>query len=240
MDDKDLWTDLPINHGTITKIERQKRAKDRYNLYVDEQFVFSIHEDVLIKYRLAKGSVINSEEMMSLVQAQDLQQAYLDAIRILSSRLRSEYELKTRLKQKNYELQTIEDTLERLRKEKYIDDSLFAEQLTEQRIHSHKKGRNWIKQELQHKGLGPEHITKALEQINGETEYVNAFSLIKKKYGASLSPESDVKNIKRKAIALLQRKGYSSSVVSRVMRKFTQIIGNDHDMEDDFELEFEE
>jgi regulatory protein len=240
MNDKDLLIDLPIDHGTITKIERQKRAKDRYNLYIDEQYVFSIHEDVLIKYRLAKGSVINAEEMMAIVQAQDLQQAYVDAIRLLSFRLRSEYELKARLKQKNYELPTIEDTLDRLKREKYLDDALYAEQLTEQRIHSHKKGRNWIKQELQHKGLRPEHITKAMEQIDDETEFTNAFSLIHKKYGASLSPDSDVQNIKRKAIALLQRRGYSSSVVSRVMRKFTQIIGSDPDMEDEHELEFEE
>ncbi|NHN28306.1 recombinase RecX [Paenibacillus sp. S3N08] len=239
MDDNDILIDLPIDHGTITKIERQKRAKDRYNLFIDEQFVFSIHEDVLIKYRLAKGSVINGEEMLLIVQAQDRQQAYLDAIRLLSFRLRSEYELKVRLKQKNYEPPTIEDTIDRLRREQYIDDSLFAEQLTEQRIHSHKKGRNWIKQELQQKGLRKEHITKALEQIDEVTEYTNAFTLIHKKYGASLSPDTDVRNIQRKAISLLQRRGYSFSVVSRVMRKFSQIIGSDQDMEE-IELDFGE
>jgi regulatory protein len=240
MDNKDPRIDLPINHGTITKIERQKRAKDRYHLYIDEQFVCSIHEDVLIKYRLAKGSIINSEEMIAIIEAQNLQQAYLDAIRLLSFRLRSEYELKIRLKQKNYEISTIEDTLDRLRQEKYIDDSLFAEQLTEQRIHSHKKGRNWIKQELQHKGLEPQHITKALGQIDDETEYKHAYSLINKKYGSSLSPDSDVQNIKRKAITFLLRRGYSSSTVSHVMRNFMQLIGKDNEMEDDIELGLED
>jgi regulatory protein len=232
--------ELPIDNGTITKIERQKRAKDRYNLYIDEQFVFSVHEDVLIKYRLIKGAVINSEEMRIIVEAQDQQQAYLDAIRLLSFRLRSEYELKARLMQKNYEPQTIADTLDRLRREQYIDDSLFAEQLTQERVHSQKKGRNWIKQELQHKGLKPEHITSAMELIDEQTEFSNAYALVHKKYGAGLSPDADVQNIKRKAFAFLQRRGYGSSVVTRVMREFTKSIGRGLDGEEDFEISFEE
>jgi regulatory protein len=231
--------ELPLKEGVITKIERQKRAKDRYNLYIEEQYVFSIHEDVLIKYSLAKGTAIDEKELKAIVDAQDKQQAYLDAIRLLSFRLRSEHELKARLRQKNYELPTIEDTLDRLRREQYIDDSLFAEQLTQQRIHSAKKGRNWIKQELQQKGLKSEHITSAIGQIDEQMEYSNAYNLIYKKYGSSLKPDSDVQNIKRKAYALLQRRGYSSSVTSRAVRELTDVVSRGIDNED-WEIEFEE
>ncbi|WP_282941940.1 RecX family transcriptional regulator [Paenibacillus sp. RC67] len=220
-----------IHSGTITKIERQKRIKDRYNLFIDEQFAFSVHEDILIKQRLVKGTVISIEHFKVILHAQEKQQAYLDAIRLLSVRLRSEHELKARLKQKGYEPEIRAITLDRLRQEKYVDDGLFAEQLTMQRIRSQKKGRNWVKQELKHKGLQPEQIVQALEQVDEATEYRHAFDLVYKKYRAEFAEDS-VK-ARRKAMGFLMRRGYSSSLVLRVMRDLVKAYGaaNEEDMD---------
>lgn len=212
-----------ITSGTITKVERQKRTKDRYNLFIDEQFAFAVHEDILIKHRLVKGAVISIEDFKRILHAQEKQQAYLYAIRLLSVRLRSEHELKARLKQKGYESDIRSITLERLRQEKYVDDGLFAEQLTMQRIRSQKKGRNWVKQELQHKGLKQEHIAQALEQVDEETEYTHAFSLVYKRYRAEFAEDS--LKARRKAMGFLMRRGYSSSIVSRVMRELVKAYG---------------
>ncbi|TDF98352.1 recombinase RecX [Paenibacillus piri] len=213
--------------GTITKVERQKRSKDRYNLYIDEQFACSIHEDILIKYRLVKGVEVSRNEMNEIAQAEDKQRAYLDAVRLLASRLRSEQELTFRLKQKGYDGRLITDTLERLKREKYIDDRLFAEQLAKQRIGSQKKGRNWVKQELKQKGVKPEQINQAIEQIDEDTEYSSALELALKKYRTEAA--ADVLKAKRKAIAFLQRRGYSSGVISKVMKQ----IGSAGDWEEE-------
>jgi regulatory protein len=225
--------------GVITKVERQKRSKDRYNLFINEEFAFSVHEDVLIKYNLFKGSLIGSEEMKGIILAQDKQQSYLDAIRLLSFRLRSEKELKLRLKQKGYEAQLIADTLIRLKQEQYVDDRLFAELLTKQRIQSQKKGRNWVKQELQQKGLTSEQISNAMEHVDEQTEYRNAYELIYKKYAAELKAAVDVQKTKRKAISLLQRRGYGSTVISNVMRELSKSIGDCMDLDEDMEVPFE-
>ncbi|MFC6451967.1 MULTISPECIES: RecX family transcriptional regulator [Paenibacillus] len=219
----DKETEEGMHSGTITKVERQKRVKDRYNLYIDEQYTFSVHEDILIKYRLVKGSVISVEEFKAILYAQEKQQAYLYAIRLLSSRLRSEHELAARLKQKGYEPAIRTITIERLRQERYVDDGLFAEQLTMQRIRSQKKGRNWVKQELQHKGLQPEHIVHALGQVDEETEYRHAFDLAYKKYRIEFAEDS--LKARRKAMGFLARRGYSSSLVSRVMRDLVKAFG---------------
>ncbi|WP_231506336.1 RecX family transcriptional regulator [Paenibacillus sp. UNC451MF] len=228
-----------MHSGTITKIERQKRIKDRYNLFIDEQFAFSVHEDILIKHRLVKGTVISIDDFKVIIHAQEKQQAYLDAIRLLAVRLRSEHELKVRLKQKGYEPNISAITIERLRQEKYVDDMLFAEQLTMQRIRSQKKGRHWVKQELQHKGLQSQHIVHALEKVDEETEYRHAFDLVFKRYRTEFAEDS-VK-ARRKAMGFLMRRGYSSSLVSRVMRDLVQAYGAANEDElDNNEGEFEE
>ncbi|MDF2961757.1 MAG: RecX family transcriptional regulator [Paenibacillus sp.] len=223
--------------GIITKVERQKRTKDRYNLFIDEQFACSVHEDILIKFRLVKGTPVNRKEMGKIAEAEDKQRAYLDAVRLLASRLRSEHELKLRLKQKGYEDQLITDTLDRLKKEKYIDDRLLAELLTKQRISSQKKGRNWVKQELKQKGLKQEQINHAIEQIDEDVEYRSAYDLAFKKYQNEAQGKDPLK-AKRKVMMLLGRRGYSNGIISRVMKEISNSgdFDEEHQMEPDYEF----
>ena len=44
----------------ITSIEKQKKSRFRYNIFLNEQFAFSVHEDMLVKHRLLKGQYINA------------------------------------------------------------------------------------------------------------------------------------------------------------------------------------
>ena len=44
--------------ATITKISAQKRP-GRYNIFLDEQYAFPVSEEVLIKYGLRKGIVLD-------------------------------------------------------------------------------------------------------------------------------------------------------------------------------------
>ncbi|MBP1155931.1 MULTISPECIES: RecX family transcriptional regulator [unclassified Paenibacillus] len=210
-------TDECLAPGVITKIEQQQRSRQRYNLYIDEKFAFSVHEDVLVKHRLLKGEVVDASQLQKILYEEEVNKAYLDAIRLLSSRLRSEHEMLTRLKQKGYSPEVSQVTIERLRKEGYLNDTLFAEQLTKQRLKSQKKGSRWIKQELQHKGINKEQISEAMEQVDEETEYQMAYSLTIKRYGAEL--EKDASKARRKIVGFLQRRGYPGSVVSKVLSR---------------------
>lgn len=210
-------TDECLAPGVITKVEQQRRSRQRYNLFIDEKFAFSVHEDVLVKHRLLKGEVVDASRLQHILYEEEVHKAYLDAIRLLSSRLRSEHELLTRLKQKGYSPEIYQLTVERLRKEGYLNDSLFAEQLTKQRLESQKKGRRWIKQELQQKGIDKVHITEALEQVDEETEYRIAYQLTMKRYGAEL--EKDALKARRKIAGFLQRRGYPGAVVSKVLNR---------------------
>ncbi|CAG7602222.1 Regulatory protein RecX [Paenibacillus solanacearum] len=207
------------NHqaGIITKVERQKRSPHRYNIYVDENYAFSVHEDILIKYRLLKGECMEESNLQDILHADEANRAYLDALRLLSSRLRSEHEMRARLKQKGYEPAIVGKTVDRLQSERYLDDELFAEQLTRQRLESQKKGRHFIRQELQQRGIKKDTIHEAMELVNEETEFRMAFGLAEKRYANELS--RDPVKAKRKIAGFLQRRGYPGTVVSRVLKQ---------------------
>ncbi|WP_284639170.1 RecX family transcriptional regulator [Paenibacillus silviterrae] len=204
--------------GIITKVERQARAQNRYNLYINDQYAFSVHEDVLIKYRLFKGEEIEKEQYEAIVLEEERQKAYLNAVRLLSSRLRTEHEIKTRLKLKSFSEEIVQETVERLKTEGYLNDTMFADQLTRQRLHSQKKGRHFIKQELQQKGVSKERIQTAISQVDEETEFQMAYELASKKYRNELKSEDPLKT-RRKIAGFLARRGYPGGVVTRVLRQ---------------------
>lgn len=203
--------------GLITKVERQKRAGQRYNIFIDDIYALSVHEDILIKHQLMKGQTVEQDELQRVLEADERQRAYHDALRLLSSRLRSEHEISARLIQKGFGAEIAKDVVERLKSEGYLNDTLFAEMLTRQRLESQKKGRHWIKQELKQKGLSKEKITQAMEQVDEETEYEMALALASKRYKAELA--RDPLKAGRKLAGFLQRRGYPGHVVSRVLSR---------------------
>ncbi|WP_281887532.1 RecX family transcriptional regulator [Paenibacillus sp. YYML68] len=209
--------------GTITLIERQPRTRHRYNIHLDGVYAFSVHEDLMIRYRLLKGAVVESEELERLLVDEERHKAYLSAVRLLSSRLRSEHELRARLMEKEFESSIIDHCLDRLRSEGYLNDALFAEQLAKQRSESQRKGRHWIKQELKQKGVPKEHIEAALEQVDEQTEVEGAYKLVSRRY-ANEWQEDSVK-ARRKATGFLMRRGYSMNVALKVMDRLAEQWG---------------
>ncbi|SDC88669.1 regulatory protein [Paenibacillus sp. UNCCL117] len=211
--------------GVITKIERQARSKQRYNVFLDGLFAFSVHEDLMVKFRLLKGASIEPGEYEHILIEEERHRGYSSALRLLSSRLRSEYEIRERLKRKEFEAEVIDHVAARLKNEGYLNDEMFAEMLTKQRSESHKKGRHWIKQELQQKGIPKEHITNALEQVDEAVEVEAAYQLASKRYRKDW--EEDRLKARRKIAGFLQRRGYSGNVVSKVMAKMPAASGDE-------------
>ncbi|WP_409340903.1 RecX family transcriptional regulator [Paenibacillus sp. MBLB4367] len=202
--------------SVITSVEQQKRNKRRYNIFVDESFAFSVHEDILIKYRLLKGETIDNERMLEVIQAEERQEVYAHALRYIGRSPRSMKEVRQKLKLKGYEQTIIDLTIERLKNEKLIDDGMFAMQWTEHRIMNQSKGRNWVKQELQQKGIASENIQEAIASLDEEAELANASKLAAKKL-SSLKGEPYER--KQKLASFLLRRGYTSATVSQVLKR---------------------
>lgn len=201
---------------SITSVERQQKNKHRYNIFINDVFALSVHEDMLVKYRLLKGEQIETANICEIVRADELHVAYLKAIRFLSIRPRSTYEMKVKLKQLGYDPDVIQITLDKLFQLNYLNDEEYTKNIVEQKIHYQKKGRLLIKQELKQKGVPTEHISRFLDGVDNEEEFQIAMQLASKKWENSFGDEI---TRKRKLIGFLLRRGYSSTIVQQIVRK---------------------
>jgi len=207
--------------GIVTSVEVQKKQKHRYNIYIDEQFAFAVHEDVLMKHQLFKGKHVDPQLMAEVLRDDERQQAYLKTIRWLGGRGRTEKEIRLYLRRKEYEDAIIDECIDRLKKERYVNDERLSKQLMEERLTLQGKGKIWVRQELLQKGVAKSIIQETLESVQPEDEEASASALARKRW-RTLAKQENRLAAQRKLYAYLARRGYSPSAVKKAVREVTQ------------------
>ncbi|GAA3406502.1 RecX family transcriptional regulator [Paenibacillus hodogayensis] len=224
---------MTTTDSVITAVERQRKAAGRYLIFIDGQYAFTVHEDVLVKHRLMKGEQVDAEKLQLVLEDEEKQRAWSDALKHVGRRPRSEKEVRQYLKRRQVLPSLVDLIVVKLKEQRYLDDADFAAQWTEQRIYSQKKGRALIKQELQHKGVAPATIQDTLNQVPAEEEEQLAYGLGQKKWKQTSGALMDKK---RKTAAYLLRRGYSGQIVGNVIRRLQETFREESDGDDDEEL----
>ncbi len=199
---------------TITTVEQQKRHKHRFNIYVNGEYSFAVHEDIVVKYRLLKDATFTKSYIDNVVYEEERHSAYRAALRYIGRSMRSEKEVATKLSSKGYEEDIITDVLTKLTDQKFINDNEYAIALAKQRMRMNKKGPLWIKRELTQKGISKSEIQAALDQFDNSIEYEQALTLASKRW--EIDKGEELAKF-RKIMNLLQRRGYTSEVTRKVM-----------------------
>jgi regulatory protein len=189
----------------------------------------TVHEDVMIKYRMITGNSFMKADLEEIVVADERQRAYVEGLRYLERKPRTAMEMTRRLRQKEIGETIIAEVVQRLQQERFLDDPLYAKQWAEQRITNQRKGKMWIRQELREKGIDKSLISEALENISPDQELESALQTGRKKWNLIRGEAVDKR---RKTGAFLMRRGFSGDMVRQVINTLLE--------EDNYEGEDEE
>ncbi|GFR37652.1 regulatory protein RecX [Insulibacter thermoxylanivorax] len=216
----DLRSELPQEDQTeyeITRVEQHLRKAGHYDIYLNGEFAYTVHEDTLVTMQLLKGRKLDAADLARLEQEERINEAMDRALRWLAGRPHTEQEIVNKLRRAGFEQEdVIEAVTEKLRKLELLNDRLFAEQWLEQRVRAQKKGRNLIRHELMQKGVAKEHIDAALNALDDETEYEQALHLGLKKWRQTKG-ERMVR--RHKTAGYLMRRGFPADIVRKVVNE---------------------
>ncbi|WP_340003814.1 RecX family transcriptional regulator [Paenibacillus sp. FSL K6-0276] len=227
--DEQVLSDFPDGELLeITKVERQKKSDHRYIIHFGA-YNMTVHEDVMIKYRMITGNSFMKADLEEIVVADERQRAYVEGLRYLERKPRTAMEMTRRLRQKEIGETIIAEVVQRLQQERFLDDPLYAKQWAEQRITNQRKGKMWIRQELREKGIDKTLISEALENVSPEQELESALQTGRKKWNLIRGEATDKR---RKTGAFLMRRGFSGDMVRQVINTLLE--------EDNYEGEDEE
>lgn len=152
----------------ITAIKQQVKNTQRYSVFVDEKYSFSLSELALINAELSIGKELTKEDVKALKAESDFDKAYNRVLDLLSRRSRSQWEIEDYLKRKKEEPETVQKILNKLNERHLINDLAFAEAWIENRRLLKNSSKRRLQQELRQKRVADEIINEVL--ANDETD----------------------------------------------------------------------
>lgn len=203
--------------STITKIEIQKRNKERVNLFLDGEYAFSISAELVYKEHLKVNDEIDYKEIKDLAEKESFSRCKEAALRIIEKNYKTEKEVRDKLKQKGYEENAIEYSIKFLKEYNFINDNYYAKAFISDKLST--MGSQKIKYNLIQKGISKEIIDEELVNINKENEKSIALDMAKKKVGIIRKKETDNYKISGKLYRYLISKGYEMSIVSDIVKE---------------------
>ncbi|MFC4775319.1 regulatory protein RecX [Paenibacillus sp. GCM10023252] len=223
-------TDDSNTSYSITSVEQDRKERRRYHIYVDgaAEPMLSVHEDILIKFRLLKGQSFTSDELQHITKEDKRYRSYAMACTYLGLKSRTKKQIEQYLQRKEFEAEEISYTLERLERERIVDDEEYAKQFAAQRLRLGQKGRRWIKQELQQRGIDQGTAAEAANELDWEAELAAAEQAAEKKW-RTLKGENFER--RRKLMGFLMRRGFPGDITKEAIKKVA--AGTIDDMEDD-------
>ncbi len=169
--------DLP----KITKIEVQKKNKERFNLFLDEQFEMGIDIDTLVKFNLKKGQQLEAADMAEIQKYDHYRIGLNKAIQYLSYKKRTEKEVIQYLQKEEISEQAISEVIEYCYREKLIDHQDYAESLKNTMIRTTDKGPKIYQQKLYQLGIEP-NIIEIFTKLMRTNRNLMILSKLLKKY----------------------------------------------------------
>ena len=149
---------------TITKTRRAPRG--RVKIYLDEGPSFSISSSVATGVSLEKGQMLSLAEVEKLKYFDNYHRCLTSAFNYIGPRPRSEMEIRTRLRHHRFDTDTIHKVINQLKQQGLVDDVAFARFWRENRENFRPRSRRLIQLELRQKGVNPDSISRATEDID--------------------------------------------------------------------------
>ncbi|MCD6472009.1 regulatory protein RecX [Candidatus Aerophobetes bacterium] len=209
--------------GIITTITPQKNNPNRFSLFVDGKFISGISYEAIKEANLYVGKELKDKDLKQIYYKEKVNKARMFALKLLSYRERSKWEIKKRMEIKGYQKEIIEDTLNYLKKRNLINDKRFARMWIEDRIRSG-YGRRRIYYELSEKGVDKEIVGDLIKKLYPEVNEINIALHLLAKNKRFLKEEKNLRI--RKISAFLERRGFPFNVINEVIEKRAEIVNN--------------
>ena len=197
----------------------KKGAKDIIIHFEEDEFLILALE-VFLKSGLKKNDELSDDRFSFLVRENRLYHIKQRAFGYLGRRLHSASELRTKLRQKGYEIEMIDQVISEFRDKSYLDDSEFALVFVEEKFRSKMWSENKLKAELLNKGVKSSIISEVLSnKFSKDVNYNNALTVALKKYKILQERNIDLQTTKKKLISFLNTRGYNYEIIKQVCDK---------------------
>lgn len=198
-------------------VKYTRLASGKYKVLFDNKKELILYERVIIDTNLLYKKEITSEEYNNLVSLNNYQDIYNKVIKYIGIRLRSKKEITDYLKKMGLSTEVVDDILNKLITNKYIDDERFSQAYIKDKYNFSNNGPYKIINELVKLGIDKDMAyTYTFDIITNEEEKIN--KLINK-YVKS-DKKHDWYYLRNKIYNNLINLGYSKEIVISILNNY--------------------
>ena len=198
-------------------VKYTRLASGKYKVLFDNKKELILYENVIIDTNLLYKKEITNEEYNNLVSLNNYQDIYNKVIKYIGIRLRSKKEITDYLKKMDLSIEVVDDILNKLISNKYIDDERFSQAYIKDKYNFSNNGPYKIINELVKLGIDKDMAyTYTFDIITNEEEKIN--KLINK-YVKS-DKKHDWYYLRNKIYNNLINLGYSKEIVISILNNY--------------------
>lgn len=201
----------------VTNISYSK-SKEVFEVVFEDETKLLLNYNIFEKHKVSVDMDFSENEIQEMKYFSDIERAKSRAINYISGKLKTKYEVRLKLKEKDFTEDIIDEVIDILEKEEYLNDRLYCEVFIEDKKQLNGYGKNKIKSLLIQKGVSKSVFEDFLDEFEYEEEFDNALKMGKKKLNL-LSNEEDIFKKKQKLINYLAYRGFSFDVINDVLRE---------------------
>lgn len=200
----------------ITHIKSQVKNLNRYSIFLDGKYSFSLSADEVLNQHLVVGMELDGTNFKELNSIANVDKAYMQVLNLLARRSRSVWEVEEYLWKKGYKHNTTTKIVNKLMKKELLDDTNFAKSWVSNRRLLKNVSKKRLEQELFQKRISSQIITKILSE-----DSVDDLDVLQELITRKLK-QTRYKD-KKKLMAYLIRQGFDYNNVKQALSDFSEI-----------------
>lgn len=208
------------------KIDKYKKLRNgKYELTLDNLETMILYEDTILKYNLllTKNIGTNKKEVLDFDRKCDV---YYVGLRYIKNRARSKKEVYDKLVKEEYPLDYINESIEKLEKQGYINDSVYARSFLNNKLITTSNGPYKIKQEMLKKGIDESIINNTLEDYKDEIQTEKIDKIVTRMIKSNRNKGNNL--LKKKINMELINQGFSKELIKESIESHE--FGDDSDI----------
>ena len=199
-----------------TKIVKYKKlTKGRYKVFLDNSLELVLYEEVILKYNLLLKKDIDDDLLKEIDKCNQEYDVYHVALDSINSRYKSIFELKMLLLKKEYPLELVDNAIDKLINQGYLNDRMYAKSYINNKMITSSSGPYKIEKELQEKKVDLDIIKEEIIAFSDEEQLIRIRKLIEK--GIKTNHNRGGVVLKQKIYNDLKIAGYDISLINSVI-----------------------
>jgi len=194
----------------------KKKKNNIYEITLSNNEVYSLYDDVILKYELLLKKEINNLELKKILDDNKLQEGYYIALKYINIKLRTEQEIRKKLIDFNSEVKNY--VVDRLKKEGYINNELYIKSYINDEINFKLIGPNKIIFDLKKLGFIDDEINNYLETLDNNIWINKIDKFINKKINSNHNLSGML--LKQKIMTELTNRGFEKDTINLVIENY--------------------